>query len=91
MNYSYQTSPEVCSSSIELELSDSGVIEKVEFIGGCPGSLQAVSRLVVGKKAADAAKILKGIPCGGKSTSCPDQLARALIRLMNEHPQWQER
>ena len=80
--YRYETSGEVCSSSISVGLSDDGsAVEKVEFKGGCPGSLAAVSKLAVGKKVEEVIEILSGIPCGGKSTSCPDQLAVMLKKI----------
>ena len=67
----------VCSRQIDIDLED-GVIKKVNFIGGCNGNLKGISSLVIGMKATDAIERLKGIRCGSKSTSCPDQLARAL-------------
>ena len=67
----------VCSNTIDVEVED-GVIKSVEFTGGCNGNLQGISRLVAGMKVEDAIDRLKGIKCGFKSTSCPDQLARAL-------------
>jgi len=67
----------VCSSAIDIEVKD-GVIESVKFTGGCNGNLQGISALVEGMNAEEAIKRLKGIRCGFKSTSCPDQLAQAL-------------
>lgn len=67
----------VCSSSIEIEVTD-GIIESVQFTGGCSGNLQGISCLVKGMKVEDAISRLKGIRCGFKGTSCPDQLALAL-------------
>lgn len=72
----YKTSG-TCSSSIDVEVKD-GIIESVQFTGGCNGNLQGISALVKGMKVEDAIARLKGIRCGFKSTSCPDQLARAL-------------
>lgn len=66
-----------CSSAIDVEV-ENGIIKSVAFIGGCHGNLQGISRLVEGMKADDAIAKLKGIRCGFKATSCPDQLARAL-------------
>ena len=77
MKFSYNTSNEVCSDSILVDIED-GKIAEVQFNGGCPGSLTAVSKLVVGMTPQQAIDILGGTRCGGKSTSCPDQLARAL-------------
>lgn len=69
-----------CSSAIDLEVED-GVIKSVAFTGGCHGNLQGISRLVEGMQVEDAIARLKGIRCGFKNTSCPDQLARALESL----------
>ena len=82
MKFSYRTSNEVCSESIHVDIAD-GKIAEVRFDGGCPGSLTAVSKLVVGMTPEQAIAILSGIRCGGKSTSCPDQLARALRSYLN--------
>ena len=62
---------------IDIEV-ENGIIKSVSFTGGCHGNLQGISRLVEGMKVEDAIARLKGIRCGFKSTSCPDQLARAL-------------
>lgn len=67
----------VCSSAIDIQVED-GIIRSVSFTGGCNGNLQGISRLVEGMKVEDAIAKLKGIRCGFKSTSCPDQLAQAL-------------
>jgi len=72
----YQTKG-TCSSAIDIEVKD-GIIESVKFTGGCNGNLQGISSLVKGMKVEDAISKLKGIKCGFKSTSCPDQLACAL-------------
>ena len=77
MKFGYKTAGEVCSDSICVNI-ENGKIAEVQFNGGCPGSLTAVSKLVVGMTPQQAIGILGGIRCGGKSTSCPDQLARAL-------------
>lgn len=75
----YQTKG-TCSSAIDIEVKD-GIIESVKFTGGCNGNLQGISSLVKGMKVEDAISKLKGIKCGFKSTSCPDQLACALESL----------
>lgn len=72
----------VCSNAIDVEMED-GIIKSVQFTGGCNGNTQGISRLVVGMKAEDAISRLKGIKCGFKSTSCPDQLALALEEMLN--------
>lgn len=66
-----------CSRQIDLTIED-GVITDVKFYGGCNGNLQGISRLVIGQRAEDVAKTLKGVDCGGKGTSCPDQLSKAI-------------
>lgn len=70
----------VCSREIKLEV-ENDIIESVEFIGGCNGNLQGISKLVKGMKIKDAISKLEGIHCDGRSTSCPDQLAKALKAL----------
>ena len=70
-----------CSSMIDIEM-DGDIIKSVAFTGGCNGNLQGISKLVQGMKAEDAIARLKGIRCGFKSTSCPDQLAVALESII---------
>ena len=70
-----------CSSAIDIEL-DNGIIKSVHFTGGCNGNLQGISRLVEGMPAKEAISRLKGIKCGFKPTSCPDQLAEALESIV---------
>ena len=72
-----------CSRMINIELED-GVITDCAFVGGCAGNTQGVARLVVGMRAEDAIEKIKGIRCGFKSTSCPDQLAIALEKALAE-------
>ena len=72
----YKTSG-TCSSAINLEV-EGDIIKSVSFTGGCNGNLQGISRLVEGMKVEDAISRLKGIRCGFKNTSCPDQIAKAL-------------
>lgn len=76
----YQTHG-TCSTSIEIELKD-GVIDSVKFTGGCNGNLQGISALVKGMTPQEAISRLKGIRCGFKPTSCPDQLACALETMI---------
>ena len=73
----YRTSELVCSEAIEIGIRDNR-IESLEFIGGCPGNLIGISKLVRGMEIDDVIKTLSGVRCGGKPTSCPDQLAQAL-------------
>lgn len=70
-----------CSSAIDIEL-DNGIIKSVHFTGGCNGNLQGISRLVEEMPAKEAISRLKGIKCGFKPTSCPDQLAVALESIV---------
>ena len=72
-----------CSQAIELEL-DGEVVKSVRFVGGCHGNLQGIARLVEGMKVGDVIARLKGIRCGMKATSCPDQLCRALEQAMQQ-------
>ena len=71
-----------CSTQIDIEVEE-GIIKSVQFTGGCNGNLQGVSRLVEGMKAEDAIAKLRGIKCGFKPTSCPDQLSYAIEQAMN--------
>ena len=80
MTYTYRTQG-VCARGITFEIED-GIIQRVEFEGGCSGNTQGVARLAEGMSAADAVEKLRGIRCGLKSTSCPDQLARALEQAL---------
>lgn len=77
----YKTSG-VCSRMIIVDTED-GVITDCKFVGGCAGNTQGVAALVVGMKVEDAIGKIKGIKCGFKATSCPDQLARALEEANN--------
>lgn len=67
----------VCSQLMEIDVED-GKIQEVEVMGGCSGNLQGISKLLVGMPVEDAIGRLRGIKCGFKSTSCPDQLSKAL-------------
>lgn len=71
----------VCSQKMDIDV-ENGIIEKVEIIGGCSGNLQGISRLVVGMSIEDTISRLEGIRCGFKDTSCPDQLAKALKKCI---------
>ncbi len=67
----------VCSRHMEIDV-DNGVIQAVRVQGGCSGNLQGLCSLLKGMKVEDAVARMEGIRCGGKATSCPDQLAQAL-------------
>lgn len=82
MTYTYATSG-TCSRQIDLEL-DGNIIKAVSFLGGCHGNLQGISKLVEGMTAEEAIKRLRGICCGSKTTSCPDQLAIALEAALKQ-------
>ena len=76
MEYRYE--PEgVCSYEMIFEI-DGDVVKSLKIIGGCPGNTVGVSKLIENKKIDDIIKMLKGINCGSRRTSCPDQIARAL-------------
>ena len=72
----------VCSKAIDVEVEE-GIIKSVQFTGGCNGNTQGISKLVVGMKAEEAISRLRGIKCGFKNTSCPDQLACALQEILD--------
>ena len=81
MHYQYNTSG-TCSRLIDIEINpESGGIEDVRFTGGCHGNLQGIGALVKGLKPEQVIERLKGIKCGNKATSCPDQLACALSQI----------
>ena len=74
----------VCSQEMTVELSDDAVIQRLEVLGGCSGNLQGIAALVQGMPAKEAIQKLKGIRCGFKPTSCPDQLARGLEKALEK-------
>ena len=76
----------VCANEMEIAIEDD-VIESVKIFGGCPGSGMGVSLLVQGMNINEALSKLKGIPCGPRSTSCPDQLAYALELYLEQKPE----
>lgn len=78
--YQYQTDSEVCSHMITITI-DGDTIEKVQYLGGCSGNTQGVAALVKGMTIDEAISRLQGIRCGRKSTSCPDQLTKALLSI----------
>lgn len=71
-----------CSRAVIVDVED-GVITDCAFVGGCSGNTQGVAALVIGMKTEDAISKIKGIKCGMKTTSCPDQLALALEEAQN--------
>jgi uncharacterized protein (TIGR03905 family) len=70
-----------CASGIDLDV-ENGILKDVRFHGGCDGNLQGIAALVKGMDAAEAARRLRGIRCGHRPTSCPDQLARAIDGIL---------
>ena len=79
MEYRYRPSG-VCSREMIIEV-DNNIIKKVTIVGGCDGNTKGISKLVVGMNINDVIEKLKGIQCGMKGTSCPDQLAKALLEI----------
>ena len=73
----------VCSRSIDIDIEDN-VVTSVKFNGGCAGNTQGIANLVRGMKVSEAIERLEGIRCGFKPTSCPDQLAKALKKHLDE-------
>ena len=73
----------VCSQAIEVEIQDQ-VINKVNFIGGCPGNTSGIAKLVVGMSPQEVIDKLEGTTCGHRKTSCPDQLSLALKEALKE-------
>ena len=82
MTYTYRPRG-VCSQYMELEVED-GILRSFRVLGGCDGNLQGIARLVAGMPVDEVIARLEGIRCGGKPTSCPDQLARALKQMKEE-------
>jgi len=76
-NYTF-TPQRVCSKRIDFSLDEAGRLHDLQFMGGCPGNLKAIGKLVEGKNAAEIADILRGNDCGGRGTSCGDQLSIAI-------------
>ena len=83
MTYSFRPSG-VCSQEMRVELDDQGIIRDLKVVGGCSGNLQGISALVRDMPAQEAIARLRGIRCGFKDTSCPDQLARNLESAMHK-------
>ena len=75
----------VCSQEMQVEVDDQGIIRDMRVLGGGSGNLQGISALVKGMPAEEAIKRLKGIRCGFKDTSCPDQFARNLEQALAKH------
>lgn len=78
MKYEYVPSG-VCSAKMIFEI-EGNIVKKLQIIGGCPGNTVGVSKLIEGRSIDEIIQMLKGIPCGRRGTSCPDQIAVALQR-----------
>jgi len=81
MKYTY-TPTGTCSRMIEFDVTD-GRVSGLRVTGGCHGNLQGLAAMLEGQPAADVISRLKGIRCGNKATSCPDQIACALQQATN--------
>ena len=82
MTHSYKTRG-TCSRQIDFEL-ENGIVKNVSFFGGCNGNLKGIGALVEGRPAEEVIELLKGMKCGFKPTSCPDQLAQALEKALDD-------
>ena len=82
MTYTY-TPKGVCSQRIQVEVED-GIIRNVQVLGGCSGNLQGISSLIIGMPARESIGRMKGIRCGMKNSSCPDQIAIALEKALEQ-------
>lgn len=82
MTHTYKTRG-TCSRQIDFEL-DNGIVKNVSFFGGCNGNLKGIGALVEGRPAEEVITLLKGMKCGFKNTSCPDQLALALEKALDD-------
>ena len=71
----------VCAQQIDFDVDEGGALHNVKFVGGCNGNLKAIGLLVEGKDAKEIADLLRGNDCGGRGTSCADQLARSIDEL----------
>lgn len=72
----------VCSKVIDFDIAEDGTLHNISFTGGCPGNLKAIAKLCEGKNAVEVAKILEGNTCAFKSTSCADQLSKAILEAV---------
>lgn len=83
MKIVHETNGAVCAQTITVEIDDeSKVVKDVVFYGGCPGNHLGITALVKDMTAEEAVKRLSGICCGNRPTSCPDQLAQALKKVL---------
>lgn len=83
MTYTYKPTG-VCSMQITIDINEDETINDIKFLGGCNGNLKGIAALSKGKTMDEVITSLKGIKCGMKGTSCPDQLAQALEQIKEE-------
>ncbi len=81
MTYSYRPKG-VCSSQITFEIDEQGCVHNLQFRGGCNGNTQGLSRLVEGMNADEVCRRLRGVRCGMRPSSCPDQLSQAIEQAL---------
>ncbi len=81
-DYTYDTE-RTCAKKINFSIDEEGRLHNVSFVGGCPGNLPAIGKLIEGQDAKKVADILRGNPCGARGTSCADQLAIAIDKNVN--------
>ena len=79
--YTFEVSG-VCSQEVSFALDEQNRVHNVRFLGGCPGNLLAIGKLIEGADASHVATLLKGNDCGGRGTSCAEQLSRALTQAL---------
>ena len=80
MAYNYRTNG-TCAREITFDIID-GKVYNVQFLGGCHGNTQGVAALVNGRDVNEVISLLEGINCRGRGTSCPDQLSKALKKVL---------
>lgn len=85
MEYRYKTKG-TCSSEVIVEL-DGDTVKSVQFVDGCDGNTKGIGSLAAGMKADEVIRRCRGIRCGFRPTSCPDQLANALLQALEQQPQ----
>lgn len=82
MEYNYKPRG-VCAQNLSFEIEDN-IVKHVEFYGGCNGNLKGIATLIEGMPVDQVIEKLEGLRCGHKSTSCPDQLAKALQEAIGQ-------
>lgn len=74
----------VCSIQIKFEIDENNKVSNIRFLGGCSGNTQGVAKLAEGRNANELITLLSGTDCGGRGTSCPDQLAKAIKEAISQ-------